>query len=123
MTYFPKNFVVLLVGDAIAILVAATLLLRNLWRPAMATIFALFVVNIFLAPSALRVQGAGSQTSDNGRSKLWFWGHALLAAAFVRLAFFMQSGFSRPGLAGVIAGILLGTLFLFMAKKSKDVIH
>lgn len=123
MTRFPKKFVVLLVVDAVTILVAVTLLLRNLWQPAMATIAALFVANIFLVPSALRVQGAESQTSDKGRSKLWFWGFALLAAAFVRLALFMQSGFSWPGLAGVIAGVLLGTLFLFVAKKSKEVTH
>jgi len=123
MTRFPKKFVVLLVVDAVTILVAVALLLRNLWQPAMATIAALFVANIFLVPSALRAQRAESQTSDKGRSKLWFWGFALLAAAFVRLAFFMQSGFSWPGLAGVIAGVLLGTLFLFIAKKSKEVTH
>jgi hypothetical protein len=123
MTRFPKKFVVLLVVDAVTILVAVTLLLRNLWQPAMATIAVLFVANIFLAPLALRVQGAESQTSDKGRSKLWFWGFALLAAAFIRLAFFMQSGFSWPGLAGVIAGVLLGTLFLFIAKKSKEATH
>lgn len=123
MTRFPKKFVVLLVVDAVTILVAAALLLRSFWPPAMAIVAALFVANIFLLPSALGAQSGESHVSDKGRSKLWFWGFALLAAAFVRLAFFMQSGFSWPGLAGVIAGVLLGTLFLFIAKKSREVTH
>jgi len=89
----------------------------------MVIVAALFVANIFLVPLAVRVQGSDSQASGRSRSKLWFWGFALLAAAFVRLAFFMQFGFSWPGVAGVIAGVLLGTLFLFIAKKSKEVTH
>ena len=106
MARFPKNLVVLLVVDAVTILVAVTLLLRNLWQPAMAIVAVLFVANIFFVPSALRVQGAERQTSDKGRSKLWFWGFALLGAAFVRLSLLMQSGFSWSGVAGVIAGVV-----------------
>jgi hypothetical protein len=121
MRRFPNKFVLLLAVDTVTILVAVTLVLRNLWQPAMATIAALLVANIFLVPSARRAQGTESQASDKGRSKLWFWGFALLAAAFVRLAFFVQSGFSWPGLTGVIVGVLLGTLFLFIAKKSNKV--
>jgi hypothetical protein len=123
MTQFTKKFVALLVVDAITILGAVALLLRSFWQPAMAIMAALFVANVFLIPSALRAKRDESQALDRGRSKLWFWGFALLAAAFVRLAFFLQSGFSWPGLAGVIAGVLLGTLFLFIAKKSKEVPH
>jgi hypothetical protein len=123
MTQFPNKFWVLVILDAVTILVAAALLLRNLWQPAMAIMAVLFVTNIFLVPSALQVRGGESQASGKGRSELWFWGFALLAAAFVRLAFFMHSGFSWPGLAGVIAGVLLGTLFLFIAKKSKEATH
>lgn len=122
MTQFPRKFLGLIVLDAITILASAALLLRGFWQPAMAIVAALFIANVFLVPSALRVK-SGSEVSDKGRSKLWFWGVALLAAAFVRLAFFMQSGFSWPGVAGVVAGVLLGTLFLFIAKKSKEVTH
>lgn len=123
MTQFPKKFVALLMLDTVTILIAAALLLRSFWQPAMAVVAALFVANIFLLPSALRVQSGEHQVSDKGRSKLWFWGFALLAAALVRSVLFMQSGFSWPGLAGVIAGVLLGTLFLLIAKKSKMVTH
>ncbi len=123
MTHFSRKFAALLVLDAVTILVAAALLLRSFWQPAMVIVAALFVANIFLVPLAVRVQGSDSQASGRSRSKLWFWGFALLAAAFVRLAFFMQFGFSWPGVAGVIAGVLLGTLFLFIAKKSKEVTH
>jgi len=123
MTQFTKKFVGLLVLDAVTILVSAALLLRGFWQPAMAIVIALFVANVFLVPSSLRGHRGESQVSDKGQSKLWFWGFALLAAAFVRLAFFMQSGFSWPGVAGVVAGVLLGTLFLVIAKKSKEVTH
>ena len=123
MTQFPRKFWALLILDAVTILVAAVLLLGNLWQPAIAIMAVLFVANIFLVPSALQVRWGESKASGKGRSKLWFWGFALLAAALVRLAFFMQSGFSWPGLAGVIAGVLLGTLFLFIARKSKEVTH
>jgi hypothetical protein len=122
MTQFPRKFFGLLVMDAITIVASAVLLLRGFWQPATAIVAALFIANVFLAPSALRVKGE-SQVSDKRQSKLWFWGFALLVAAFVRLAFFMQSGFSWPGVAGVVAGVLLGTLFLFIARKSKGVTH
>jgi hypothetical protein len=123
MTQVPKKFVALLVLDAVTILIAALLLLRSFWQPAMGIVAALFVTNVFLVPSALRTQKGEGQVPGRGRSKLWFWGFALLAAALIRLAFFVQSGFSWPGLSGVIAGVLLGTLFLFVAKKSKEVTH
>ncbi len=119
MMQFPRKFVALLVLDAVTIAIAAMLLLRSFWQPAMAVVAALFVANIFLVPLAVRVPR--DQAPDKGRSKLWFWGIALLAAAVVRSALFMQSGFSWPGLAGVIAGVLLGTMFLVIAKKSKEV--
>jgi hypothetical protein len=122
MTQFNRKFFGLLVLDAITIVASAVLLLRGFWQPATAIVAALFIANVFLVPSALRVKSE-SQVSDKRQSKLWFWGFALLAAAFVRLAFFMQSGFSWPGVAGVVAGVLLGTLFLFIAKKSKEVTH
>jgi len=121
MMQLPAKFIALLVMDAVTILIAAMLLLRSFWQPAMVIVVALFVANIFLVPSVLRLTKDASGVSDRGRSKLWFWGFALFAAAVVRSALFLESGFSWPGFAGVIAGVLLGTLFLYIANKSKEV--
>jgi hypothetical protein len=123
MTQLPAKFIAILVLDAVTILIAAMLLLRSFWQPAMAIVVALFVANIFLVPPVLRAERGASRVSDGGRSRLWFWGFALLAAAVIRSALFIESGFSWPGFAGVIAGVLLGTLFLFIAKKGKEATH
>lgn len=121
MMQFPTKFIALLILDAVTILIAATLLLRSLWQPAIAIVIALFITNVFLVPPVLRGAKGADRASDRGRSKLWFWGFALLAAAVIRSALFMESGFSWPAFAGVITGLLLGTLFLYIANKSKEV--
>lgn len=123
MTTFPRKFIALVALDAITIIVAAALLLRNFLHTAMAIMAILFVVNFFLGPSTLRLQkGEATQILNRGRSKLWFWGFALLASALVRLAFLVQSGFSWLGIIG-IAGVLLGIMFLVIAAKSKVPIY
>ena len=121
MILLPKTFIALLTLDAVTVVVAAALLLLSFWKSALAVVAALFVANLFLVPPALRAQKDQSRVSDKGRSGLWLWGFALLAAAAVRSALFMESGFSWLGLVGVIVGLVLGALFLVVAKKSREV--
>jgi len=117
MTNLSKRFITILVLDGVSIVVTAVLLLRNLWQPAMTLIVILFVANIFLIPLSRRQQDPNIHVSGNRYRKLWFLGSGLLIAACVRAAFFIESGVSLPGLIGVIAGLIMGTLFLLVAKK------
>ena len=106
-------------------LFAALLLLRSFWQPAMGIVAALFVTNVFLVPSSPPAhKRARGKYSGRGRSKLWFWGFALLAAALIRLAFFVQSGFSWPVSQPRNRRSPFGhTVSFFVAKKSKEVTH
>ena len=114
---FPLRFIALLGLDVAGILIAATLVLRGIWLGGIGVAAGLFLANAFFIPSALRVQGTKSQLSNKGASKIRFLGIAMLVVAVVRAGLFLQSGFSWPSLGGVISGALLGTLFLFLAKK------
>lgn len=123
MSMFPKKLVLLLCLDSISIVVAAALLLSNFWHSAMAMAVALFIANIFLMPLAVRAQANQDQASYRRGAKPRLLGYALLVAALIRLALFAQWGFSWPGLAGVVAGALLGALFLFVAKRIEATSH
>lgn len=117
MIRFSTKFIALLGLDAATILCAAALLLRNHWQPAMILVALLFIANVFLVPTAPRPSENVVKEFRNSQSKVWVLGLALLIAAIVRLGFMAAQGFSWPAFAGVIAGVLLGALFLFIAKK------
>jgi hypothetical protein len=123
MVQMTKMFIAILVCDAVSIIFAAVLLMRSFWQPATAIAVVLFVANALIVPRALRVQRPGDHLLEKGHSKLWVLGFALLAAAFVRLVILLGQGFSWPGLTSVIAGLLVGLLFLSIARKSKGAVR
>lgn len=118
MNKFPKNFVALIVLDALSVISAAALLLRGLWQPAMFLIAGLFVFNAVVMPMSLQPKNRESKALEGKGSKVRLLGVAFLVAACVRLAFIAREGPSWPGITGMVAGFLLGGLFLVIAQRS-----
>jgi hypothetical protein len=120
MNSLPEKFILLLVFDAVTAIIAAALLLEHLPLAALTIMATLFGANVFLLPGILRSTNTKSltKTVDRGRSYLWIWGFFLAAGALVQAALLVRDGFSWPGAGRMIAGFILGPLFLFVAKKS-----